>query len=121
MYLGATMIDCCVNDRRDDVIVWGIELCPPIPGRLTGDPARNVFRGYVAREEMLRGVPLSGSDPHDDDRKRCFHINIAFDGGYSPRPYTEEGDILPALDRAAAQSVCVFADQGQRRRQRRSC
>ena len=108
MYLGATMIQCCVDDRRDDVIVWGVELCPPIPARLTGDPARNVFRGYVAREEMLGGVPLSGENPHDDDRKRCFHINIAFDGGYSPPPYTAEADVLPALDRAAAQSVACL-------------
>ena len=113
MYLGATMIQCCVDDRRNDVLVWGIELCPPIPGRLTGDPARNVFRGYVARDEMLGGVPLSRDNPNDDDKKPCFHINIAFDGGYSPRPYTEEGDILPALDRAAAQGVaCLLTKAG---------
>ena len=113
MYLGATMIQCCSEERRDDVIVWGIELCPPIPARLTGDPARNVFRGYVARNEMLNGVPLSADDPDDKDRKPCFHINIAFDGGYSPRPYTDPGDILPALDRAAAQGVaCLLTKSG---------
>ena len=113
MYLGATMIQCCVDDRRDDVIVWGVELCPPIPERLTGDPARNVFRGYVARAEMLGGVPLSSDDPDDADRKPCFHINIAFDGGYSPPPYTDPDDILPALDRAAAQGVaCLLTKAG---------
>ena len=113
MYLGATMIQCCIEDRRDDVIVWGIELCPPIPMSLTGDPARNVFRGYVAREEMLGGVPLSADDPGDAARKQCFHINIAFDGGYSPRPYTDPEDILPALDRAAAQGVaCLLTKAG---------
>ena len=113
MYLGATMIQCCVDDQRNDVIVWGVELCPPIPGRLTGDPARNAFRGYVAREEMLSGVPLSSDNPDDGDRKRCFHINIAFDGGYSPPPYTDLDDILPALDRAAAQGVaCLLTKAG---------
>lgn len=113
MYLGATMIQCCVEDRRDDVIVWGVELCPPIPTRLAGDPARNVFRGYVARKEMLAGVPLSADDPDDTDRKQCFHINIACDGGHSPRPYTEPEDILPALDRAAAQVIaCLLTKAG---------
>ena len=113
MYLGATMIQCCVEDRRDDVIVWGVELCPPIPTRLAGDPARNVFRGYVARKEMLAGVPLSADDPDDTDRKPCFHINIACDGGYSPPPYTEPEDILPALDRAAAQGIaCLLTKAG---------
>ena len=112
-YLGATMIQCCAEERRDDVIVWGIELSPPIPARLTGDPARNVFRGYVARDEMLNGVPLSADNPCDADRKPCFHINIAFDGGYSPRPYTEPGDVLPALDRTAAQGVaCLLTKAG---------
>ena len=113
MYLGATMIQCCHDDRRDDVIVWGIELCPPIPRSLTGDPARNVFRGYVAREEMLKGVPLSPNNPEDEDLKPCFHINIAFDGGYSPPPYTDDADVLPALDRAAAQGVaCLLTKAG---------
>ena len=112
MYLGATMIQCCREDGRDDVIVWGVELCPP--PMLTGDPGKNAFRGYVAREEMLGGVPLSADNPKaDDDRKQCFHINIAFDGGYSPRPYTEPEEILPALDRAAAQGIaCLLTKAG---------
>lgn len=113
MYLGATMIQVCKEDRRDDVIVWGIELCPPIPERPTGDPARNVFRGYVARDELMMGVPLSSEDPTDDRMNQCFHINIAFDGGYSPHPYTDGADVLPALDRAAAQGVaCLLTKSG---------
>ena len=113
MFLGATMIQCCQEERRDDVVVWGIELCPPIPEHPTGNPARNVFRGYVARSELMAGVPLSADDPHDDVRKRCFHINIAFDGGYSPAPYTADADVLPALDSAAAQgTACLLTKTG---------
>lgn len=111
MYLGATMIQCCREDGRDDVIVWGVELCPP--PMLTGDPGKNAFRGYVAREEMLGGVPLSAEDPDDAARKQCFHINIAFDGGYSPPPYTAEEDILPALDRAAAQGIACLLTKAE--------
>ncbi len=113
MYLGATMIQCCLEERRDDVVVWGIELCPPIPERPTGDPARNVFRGYVARTELMSGVPLSADNPYDDDLKQCFHINIAFDGGFAPAPYTADEDVLPALDRAAAQgTACLLTKAG---------
>ena len=66
MYLGAALRKCFSDRHRaDELVVWGIELCPPVntdeTGMLDAIAMRNVFRGYAAREELLNkeGLPLS--------------------------------------------------------------
>ena len=114
MYLGAALRKFFEERRRSaELVVWGIELCPPVnedqTGRLDAHAARNVFRGFVAREELIRrdGLPLTNI-PQDSGHVKPFDINIAFDGGRSKAPFDDIDNILPALDRAAAQTTACL-------------
>ena len=119
MYLGAALRDYFARrDKADQLVVWGIELCPPVISAQSTESNHaevgNLFRGYVARRELLEGVPLSAEDPNDDQRHQCFDINIAFDGG---TVQIGEG-VTPelawaALDRGAAQmTACLLNGAG---------
>ena len=113
MYLGAMLrktFEQEGNGRR--LLVCGVELCPPIDvspsDELTYAAGRNVFRGYVARQEVRQGLPL-GDQPDDTDYRKCFDINLIFDGSAE----TEERGIRPAgvwrsMDRAAAQAAALL-------------
>ena len=116
MYLGAALQRYFEEQgKRDQLVVWGIELCPPIyhdanDEDLDRTGANNAFRGYVARHEVLEGVPLS-DDAADDERVPCFDINIAFDGGTVEidRKLETLDKAYAAIDRAAAQmTACLL-------------
>lgn len=119
MYLGAALRDYFAQrDKADQLVVWGIELCPPVISAQSTESNHaevgNLFRGYVARRELLEGVPLSAEDPNDDQRHQCFDINIAFDGGT-----VQVGEVVTpelawaALDRGAAQmTACLINGAG---------
>ena len=117
MYLGAALRKYFADRKKpnepNELIVWGIELCPPInedaSGILDGLALRNIFRGYVAREELLRkeGLPLS-EEPNDPGSKQPFDITIAFDGGTTKAPFDDIEDIHRAMDRAAAQTTACL-------------
>lgn len=117
MYLGAALrLYFAEQSKADQLVVWGIELCPPVHKGESGDMDRmavqNAFRGYVARQELLEGVPLS-EEPDDDERFQCFDINIVFDGGTSRSPTTSREVAWGALDRAAAQvTACLLNGAG---------
>ena len=117
MYLGAALRKYFADRRKpnepNQLVVWGIELCPPIneeaDGTLDALAVRNIFRGFVAREELTRkeGLPLS-EDPDDTGSTKPFDINIAFDGGTTKAPYDDIEDIHHAMDRAAAQTTACL-------------
>ena len=112
MYLGAALRKHFIDlHRGDELVVWGIELCPPInednTGKLDALALRNVFRGFVARQELLEGLPLTGN-PDDSQRHRPFDITIVFDGGMSRTPFGDINELHQALDRAAAQTTACL-------------
>ena len=62
MYLGAALRKHFSDmGRAGELVVWGIEICPPVDFDETRGldtlAVQNVFRGYVAREELLQGYP----------------------------------------------------------------
>ena len=113
MYLGAALRQTFSEmGLAHELVVWGIELCPPPRDNNAGDidaiAMRNIFRGYVARQELLDGVPLS-EDPEDETRCQPFDVNIVFDGGATvPQPPADEEDVWRALDRSAAQATACL-------------
>lgn len=117
MYLGAALRRYFAErNKSDQLVVWGIELCPPVDKGDAGEPDRmavqNAFRGYVARQELLQGVPLSGN-PDDDNRYQPFDINIVFDGGKAESALASREEVWSALDRAAAQvAACLLNGAG---------
>ena len=117
MYLGAALrLYFAEQNKADQLVVWGIELCPPVHKGESGDMDRmavqNAFRGYVGRHELLEGVPLS-EEPDDDERTQCFDINIVFDGGTARSATTSREVAWGALDRAAAQvTACLLNGAG---------
>lgn len=111
MYLGAALRKHFEKIRQsDELVVWGIELCPPVntdaTGALDKDAMEHAFRGYVARMELLDGVPLSAR-PDDEERHKPFDINIVFDGGVQSGSDARQV-IWKSLDRAAAQSTACL-------------
>ena len=112
MYLGAALRKYFADrDKSHELVVWGIEICPNInienKGAEATDPG-NAFRGYVAREELLRGVPLS-ANADDETLYTPFDINIVFDGGNDRVGSNEPLSYLhSALDRAAAQATACL-------------
>ncbi len=115
MYLGAALRKHFMDrDKADQLVVWGIELCPPVMGAQSTESNHpevgNLFRGYIARRELLEGVPLSPEDPSDEIRQQCFDINIAFDGGTVQLGESVSPDFAwAALDRGAAQmTACLL-------------
>ena len=117
MYLGAALRSYfAVQGKADQLVVWGIELCPPVHRGESGDMDRmavqNAFRGFVGRQELLEGVPLSEMPDHDE-RTQCFDINIVFDGGTARSATTSREVAWSALDRAAAQvTACLLNRAG---------
>ena len=117
MYLGAALrkhFDD--NGKAGELVVWGIELCPPIDTDDAGEMDRlavqNAFRGYVARDELIKGVPLS-DEANDTQRNKAFDINIAFDGGQADLATASRLEVWQALDRAAAQvTACLLNGAG---------
>lgn len=114
MYLGAALRKFFADmGEEHELVVWGIELCPPLDtddaGRMDALAVQNTFRGYVARDELLRGVPLS-QDHDDGDSHLPFDINIVFDGGRTnaQAATSSRDDIWKALDRAAAQTTACL-------------
>ena len=103
MYLGAALRQYFRNKgKAGELVVWGIEICPSLQGIESG----NKFRGYVAREELLRGVPLS-KDGNDETLHTPFDVNIVFDGG-AEKGMSSEDYLHEALDRAAAQGTACL-------------
>ena len=116
MYLGAALQRYFAQQNKSDqLVVWGIELCPPVyqssnEEEMDRTAVNNAFRGYVARQEVLEGVPLS-EDPDDDERFPCFDINVVFDGGTVPTDDVEKA--CAAIDRSAAQATaCLLNGAG---------
>ncbi len=113
MYLGAALRKHFADQNKSDqLVVLGIELCPPVAkddaGEMDMIAVRSAFRGYVARQELLQGVPLS-ADPNDNDFHVPFDINIVFDGGTANSPLATHEDVLRAMDQAAAQvTACLL-------------
>lgn len=116
IYLGAALRKHFADEGKgNELVVWGIELCPPILDRdenksLNAAGKQNAFRGYLAREDLLRGVPLSKDDPDDQQLHQPFDINIVFDGGANKLvdERIDREDIWKALDRAAAQTTACL-------------
>ena len=118
MYLGAALREHFKNEgKSDELVVWGVELCPPIGSGGSGGMDRlavqNAFRGYVARQELIAGVPLSEQE-NDTKRHQCFDINIVFDGGTARLPTASGPEVIwQAIDRAAAQvTACLLNGAG---------
>ena len=114
MYLGAALRQhFAERGKADELVVWGIELCPPIdagdPNQMGGQAVRNAFRGYIARQELVQGVPLS-AEANDESRHQPFDINIVFDGGAARLPTASGSEaVWRAMDRAAAQvTACLL-------------
>lgn len=112
MYLGAALRKHFDSERLgEELVIWGIELCPPVnedgAGKLNALSLRNVFRGFVARDELLKGLPLN-VDAEDTTTNPPFDITIAFDGGTASVPSGDINEIHPALDRAAAQATACL-------------
>ncbi len=112
MYLGAALRKYFrERDKSHELVVWGIEICPNIDidnNRAEATDPGNAFRGYVAREELLKGVPLS-TDANDETFYAPFDINIVFDGGKDKVGSNESVNYLhSALDRAAAQTTACL-------------
>ena len=105
MYLGAALRQYFNSKSEgDELVVWGIEICPPVNKT---DPG-NTFRGYVARKELLQGVPLPKYGG-DETLHPPFDINIVFDGGLETGTANHTEDYLhEALDRAAAQGTACL-------------
>lgn len=116
-YLGAALRKHFAdNGKAGELVVWGIELCPPIDADDAGEMDRlavqNAFRGYVARQELIAGVPLS-DEANDPQRHKAFDINIAFDGGRADLATASKMEVWQALDRAAAQATaCLLNGAG---------
>ena len=113
MYLGAALRKHFANlGLANELVVWGIELCPAIyTGEFVAQADRdNAFRGYVARAELLQGVPLSKDDPDDKQFQQPFDINIVIDGGTTVTIHDliSDEDIWKALDRVAAQTTACL-------------
>ena len=109
MYLGAALRKhFAANGLEDELVVWGIELCPPMFDEgadvLDQMGIQHAFRGYIARRELLEGLPVS-DDPQDEEYWKPFDVNIAIDGGRTVAPQVEEEEVWQALDRAAAQTA----------------
>ena len=113
MYLGAALRHHFAElNRQEQLVVWGVELCPPLVTSDAGDfdalGTQSAFRGYVARQELLRGVPLS-ENPDDENYQQPFDITLVFDGGAIARSATSSSeDIWKAMDRAAAQTTACL-------------
>ena len=102
MYLGARLRRYFEDKGKiHELMVWGIEICPSLDNTDSG----NAFRGYVARKELLNGVPLS-KDSNDETLHHPFDINIVFDGGNEQGVSSDTEDYVhEALDRVAAQGT----------------
>lgn len=112
MYLGAALRKHFANIRRShELEVWGIELCPPVntdaTGALDKDAMEHAFRGYVARQELLRGVPVTENE-NDTEYWKPYDINIVFDGGSIETAGDSQGEMWSAIDRAAAQTTACL-------------
>lgn len=112
MYLGAALRKHFANIRRShELEVWGIELCPPVntdaTGALDKDAMEHAFRGYVARQELLRGVPVTENE-NDTEYWKPYDINIVFDGGSIETAGASQDGMWSALDRAAAQTTACL-------------
>ena len=118
MYLGAALRQHFAKAGKSrELVVWGIELCPPAATETASNmdklAVQNAFRGYVARQELIDGVPLS-DNANDPDRHQPFDITIAFDGGTSQLATASGPEVVwQALDRAAAQvTACLLNGAG---------
>ena len=112
MYLGAALRKRFADEgKANELVVWGIELCPFInTGQINAQEVENAFRGYVARQELLQGVPLSKDEANDKKLYPPFDINIAIDGGATTTIHDliDEDDVWSALDRIAAQTTACL-------------
>ena len=111
-YLGASLRKYFASEGlADELVVWGIELCPPIQlesaDMMDQMGIQHAFRGFVARQELLGGLPVT-SDPEDEDYISPFDITVAVDGGQSNTPQIEGEEIWYALDRGAAQITATL-------------
>ena len=117
MYLGAALRKHFDQiGKSGELVVWGIELCPPPQvddsEQLGPQAVENLFRGYVARGELIDGVPLS-DEANDTERHKAFDINIVFDGGTATSATEDYPVVCQALDRAAAQATaCLLNGAG---------
>ncbi len=118
IYLGAALRKHFEEiGRKEELVVWGIELCPPLyednSGQLDESGVQHAFRGHVARDELLQGVQTGPRPDEDDDLTLPFDINIALDGGSANIAVQSMEDIWQALDRAAAQATaCLINGAG---------
>lgn len=115
IYLAAALRKVFDENRvGDQLVIWGIELCPAID-RNYSEPLnevsmRSVFRGYVSRDELLReeGLPLT-DNPEDTGSWKPFDIMVVFDGGTTRDHFHTDNDAIhAALDRAAAQTTACL-------------
>ena len=113
MYLGAMLRKTFdAADWGSRLLVCGVELCPPIVYEQNKDlglaAANNLFRGYVARQEMMRGVPTTANASDTEYRSKCFDVNLVFDGGAELGTDISIEGVWPAMDRAAAQATALL-------------
>lgn len=112
MYMGAMLRSVFAErGRAHQLNVCGVELCPPHDisqgGNIDPNAAGNIFRGYVARLELLQGVPVT-DDPEDTEYWDCFDIDLVFDGGVKVPGYNTPEEIWFSMDRAAAQGAAYL-------------
>ena len=113
MYLGAMLRQTFANvGKASQLLVCGVELCPPIIyGQNNGlglAAANNLFRGYVARREMMQGVPITDKAEETECRNKCFDVNLVFDGGAELGTDISIEGVWLAMDRAAAQATALL-------------
>ncbi len=114
IYLGATLREHFKKlNRSDELVVWGIEICPPLDrddnGKMSIPALENAYRGHVARKELQKGVPINAK-PFDPKLLQSFDITIACDGGQvaTPDPVADRDEVWQSLDRAAAQTAALL-------------
>ena len=100
------------RDMASQVTVWGIELCPPLTDAGGAIDSGNIFRGYLARDEICNqaGVAIEREVDKIGKLTKPFDINLVIDGGKvqeSAGPKNRQ-EMHEALDLIAAQTTAIM-------------
>ena len=100
------------RDMGSQITVWGIELCPPLTDAAGAIDSGNIFRGYLARDEICSqgGVAIEREVDKIQQLIKPFDINLVIDGGKvqeSAGPKNRQ-DMHEALDLIAAQTTAIM-------------
>ena len=100
------------RDMGSQVTIWGIELCPPLTDATGAIDSGNIFRGYLARDEICNqgGVAIKREVNKIKKLTKPFDINLVIDAGKvqeSAGPKNRQ-EMHEALDLIAAQTTAIM-------------